>query len=51
MSALSEHLDEYLRLRRMLGHELADAHRLLPRLVAFLDAGGQEFVTIEAALE
>ncbi len=51
MSGLSQHLDEYLRLRRMLGHDLADAHRLLPRFVAYLDDRGLEFVTIEAALE
>ena len=51
MSALSQHLDEYLGLRRMLGHDLADAHRLLPRFVAHLDARGQEFVTIQAALD
>jgi integrase len=50
MSALSEHLDDYLRLRRGLGHELADAHRLLPRFVAYLDERGSEFVTIAAAL-
>jgi integrase/recombinase XerD len=51
MSAFSQHLNEYLRLRRTLGHDLADAHRLLPRFVAFLDTRGDEFVTIAAALE
>lgn len=50
MSALSQHLCEYLRLRRMLGHDLAEAHRLLPRFVAYLEDRGREFVTIEAAL-
>jgi integrase len=50
MSALSEHLEDYLRLRRMLGHELSDAHRLLPRFVAYLDERGSEFITIKAAL-
>ena len=50
MSVLSQHLDEYLRLRRMLGHDLAEAHRLLPRFVAYLDDHGLEFVTIQAAL-
>ena len=30
MSALARHLDEYLRLRRMLGHKLDDAARQLP---------------------
>ena len=38
MSALAQHLDEYLRLRRSLGHKLADAGRLLPR---FVDLSGR----------
>lgn len=50
MSVLSQHLEEYLRLRRLLGHKLADAARLLPRFVAYLDACGAEFVTVEAAV-
>jgi site-specific recombinase XerD len=50
MSALQEHLSEYLRLRRLLGHGLAEAHRLLPRFVDYLDANDTEFVTVEAAL-
>ncbi len=50
MSALSQHLEEYLRLRRLLGHKLADAGRLLPRFVAYLDARDAEFVTVEAAV-
>jgi integrase/recombinase XerD len=49
MSALQQHLDEYLELRRQPGHKLADAHRLLPRFVAYLDERDIEFVTIEAA--
>lgn len=50
MSPLSQHLEEYLRLRRLLGHKLADAGRLLPRFVAYLDARDAEFVTVEAAV-
>jgi len=50
VSALAQHLDEYLQLRRLLGHDLADGHRLLPRFVAHLDDHGIESVTIEAAL-
>lgn len=50
MNALGRHLDEYLRLRRMLGHDLAEAHRLLPRFVSHLEDRGIEFVTVEAAL-
>ena len=50
MSVLSQAADDYLRLRRSLGHDLADAHRLLPRFVAYLDTIGAPTVTIEAAL-
>ena len=32
MSTLARHLDDYLRLRRLLGHKLDDAARQLPRL-------------------
>src|SRR5689334_16450959 len=34
----------------MLGHELADAGRLLPRFVAHLDGIGAEVISVEAAL-
>ncbi len=50
MSALRQAVEEYLRLRRSLGHDLADAARLLPRFVDYLEATAAEFVTIEAAL-
>jgi len=50
MTVFEQHLDEYLQLRRTLGHKLADAHRLLPRFVAYLDERELEFVTVEAAL-
>jgi integrase len=50
MTVLEQHLDEYLRLRRTLGHKLAEAHRLLPRFVTYLDEHDIAFVTIEAAL-
>jgi len=50
MSALTQAADDYLRLRRGLGHDLADAQRLLPRFVAYLDSIGAPTVTIEAAL-
>lgn len=50
MSALANVAEEYLALRRSLGHELADAHRLLPRFVAYLDAIGAPTVTIETAV-
>lgn len=50
MSALAQRAEQYLRLRRALGHQLDDAHRLLPRFVAFLDSLGASRITVEAAL-
>jgi integrase len=50
MSALAGHAEEYLRLRRSLGHELADAVRLLPRFVAHLESVGASTITTEVAL-
>jgi integrase len=50
MSGLGRRAEEYLRIRRMLGHELAEAALLLPRFVAYLDHIGAEVITAEAAL-
>jgi integrase len=50
LSAWAGRAAEYLRVRRMLGHELAEAARLLPRFVAYLDHTGAEVITVEAAL-
>jgi len=50
VSALGQALADYLQLRHSLGHEMAEAGRLLPGLVAYLDARGLPTVTIEAAL-
>jgi integrase len=50
MTVLAEHLSDYLALRRTLGHKLADAHRLLPRFVIYLEERHIEFVTLETAL-
>lgn len=50
MSVLAERAAEYLEIRRVLGHHLAEAHRLLPRFVAYLDAAGAETVTVELAV-
>lgn len=50
MSPLEQALAEYLRLRRSLGHDLAEAGWLLPGFVAYLDAHGARTVTIETAL-
>jgi integrase/recombinase XerD len=50
MSALSQAAEDYLALRRSLGHDLADAHRYLPQFVEYLDSVGLSTVTIAAAL-
>lgn len=50
MSLLGDAATDYLALRRRLGHDLADAHRLLPRFVTFLDGIGAATVTIDAAM-
>lgn len=50
MSALAQAAEDYLRLRNSLGHDLAEAHRLLPRFVAYLDSVGAQTVTIDATL-
>jgi integrase/recombinase XerD len=50
MNGLRQHLEDYLRLRRSLGHRMAEAAWLLPDFVAFLDERGQSTVTVQAAL-
>lgn len=50
MNRLRDHLADYLRLRRSLGHQMAEAAWLLPDFVAFLDQHGQSTVTVQAAL-
>lgn len=50
MSALEQHLVDYLQLRRSLGHQLREAAWLLPGFVAYLDTAGLSTVTIESAL-
>ena len=50
MSELEQALADYLQLRHALGHQVADAGRLLPRFVAYLDAQDLPTVTVEAAL-
>ena len=51
MSTLSDSLRDYLTLRRGLGHQMADAARLLPSLVSFLEPRGLGMVTVRAALD
>jgi integrase len=50
MSELSGHVEDYLRLRRALGFKLERAGRLLPQLVASLEAAGAATVTSELAI-
>lgn len=50
MITLSEHVEQYLRARRALGVKLERHGRLLPRLVAYLQAAGVSTVTRELAI-
>ena len=50
MSALSSHVEDYLRLRRALGFKLERAGQLLPQLVAYLEAAGAGTVTSDLAI-
>jgi integrase/recombinase XerD len=49
VSALAEHLDDYLRMRRALGFELGRHGQVLPSFVAYMDAAGAGTVTVELA--
>jgi integrase/recombinase XerD len=50
VSALDAAVADYLALRNGLGHDLADAARLLPRFAAWMEQTGQSTVTTAAAL-
>ena len=50
MSALSSHVEDYLRLRRALGFKLERHGRLLPQLIAHLEAAGSPTLTSELAI-
>jgi integrase/recombinase XerD len=50
MSGLAEHATQYLRARRALGVKLERHGRLLPQLVAYLEAAGASTVTRELAI-
>ena len=50
MTSLRTDLDHYLQLRRRLGHELADAARLLPRYLDYLEQSGQTTITVANAV-
>ena len=51
MTDLRAALTDYLALRNRLGHELADAARVLPRFVTWMEHEGQSTVTITAAIQ
>jgi integrase/recombinase XerD len=51
MTDLRQAVDDYLRLRRSLGHQMAEAAYLLPDFVTFNDDRGEQTVTIAAALD
>ncbi|MEV7597268.1 tyrosine-type recombinase/integrase [Kitasatospora sp. NPDC089797] len=51
MTDLRQAVDDYLRLRRSLGHQMAEAAYLLPDFVRFMDDRGEQTVTIAAALD
>lgn len=50
MSALSDHVADYLRLRRALGYKLERAGHLLPQLVAYMEAAGSATLTTDLAI-
>ena len=50
MSALDNHVDDYLRLRRTLGCDLEETGRLLRRFAAELDAAGVTHITTQVAV-
>ncbi len=50
MSTLNEHVEQYLRARRALGVKLERHGRLLPQLVAYLEAAGASTITRELAI-
>jgi integrase len=51
MTDLRQAVDDYLRLRRSLGHQMNEAAYLLRDFAAFLDDRGEQTVTIAAALD
>ena len=50
MTSLRTDLDHYLQLRHRLGRELADAARLLPRYVDYLEQSSQTTITVANAV-
>ncbi len=50
MTSFSQHVADYLRLRRGFGYKLDEAARLLPRFASHLQSAGAQFVTTDLAL-
>ena len=50
MSALSDHVDDYLRLRRALGYKLERAGHLLPQFVDYLEAASAPTLSSDLAI-
>lgn len=50
MSDFAAHVDDYLRLRRGLGFKLEFPGHVLPQLVDYLDAGGEQTLTTQLAI-
>jgi len=51
MTGLRQAVDDYLRLRRSLGHQMNEAAYLLPDFAVFLEDRGEQTVTVAAALD
>jgi integrase/recombinase XerD len=51
MTGLRQAVDDYLRLRRSLGHQMNEAEYLLPDFAVFLHDRGEQTVTVAAALD
>jgi integrase len=51
MTTLEQHAADYLRIRRLLGFKLERAEKLLAQYLAYLNATGQDRVTVENALD
>ncbi len=50
MKPLSQHLEDYLRLRHQLGYKMQDAEKLLRNFVRFAGQEGAKIITTKLAL-
>jgi integrase len=49
MTALEQHLNDYMAIRRGLGFKLTQEQRMLTRFIAFMDQAGESTITVELA--